>query len=160
VATLADSYELEHFIDACVVTLTGKVHFQSYILPHGEVIEQIAALEQNPDRARAETGSSFLVTTGETLAIDVDEAAVGLVEPSDARHESRFPAAGWTDDSDDLAGIHLHANAAQRLCLVVADVVEAVQLARFDRGLHGGGECRAPRRRRHSHRKLFDIRFH
>ena len=158
--TLADSYELENFGNASIVILAGKVHFQSHILPHGEVIEQIAALKQDSDRARAEVGSSFLVTTGETLAIDVDEAAVRLVEPSDARHESRFPAAGWTDDSDDLAGAHLHAHAAQRLRLVVADVVEAVQLARFDRGRRGGGRRRARRRRRHSHRKLLDMRFH
>src|SRR5882672_8164865 len=120
------------------------------------MIEQIPALEQDSYRPRAEAGSRFLVTPGETLAVDVNEAAIRLVEPGEACDEGRFPAAGRTDHSDNLAGIYAHAHAAQGLRLVVADVVEAVQLTRFD----GGGRCgcswRAPRRRNHSHRKLFD----
>src|ERR1700737_468061 len=124
------------------------------------MIEQIPALEQDSDQARAQTCTRFLVTTGESLTVDVDEAAVRLVEPGDACHESRFPAAGRTDDRDDLAAVHLHAHPAQRLRLVVADVVEAVQLARFDRWSDGRSERRAARWRGHSHRKLFAIRFH
>src|ERR1700737_2451192 len=124
------------------------------------MIQPIRRLEQVSDEARAQTCTRFRVTTGESLTVDVDEAAVRLVEPGDACHESRFPAAGRTDDRDDLAPVHLHAHPAQRLRLVVADVVEAVQLARFDRWSDGRSERRAARWRGHSHRKLFAIRFH
>src|ERR1700694_5803391 len=127
------SDEFENFGDARLIVLSGEVHLEPHILPHGEMIEQVPALEQDSDQARAQTGAGFLITPCETLAVDVDEAAVRLVEPGDARHESRLPTAGRTHDRDDLAAVHLHAHAAQRLRLVVADVVEAVQLARFDR---------------------------
>src|SRR4030088_334004 len=137
VTARGDSDELENFGDARVVVLTREVHLEPHILPHREMIEQIPALEQDSDEARAQTCTRFLVTTGETLTFDVDEAAVRLVEPSDARHESRLPTAGRTHDRDDLAAVHLHAHPAQRLRLVVADVVEAVQLAGFDRWSDG-----------------------
>src|ERR1700674_19227 len=162
VVALVDAHELEHFADTRVVLLIGEAHLESHVLPHGQMIEQIPALEQDSDRPRAEAGARFLVTSGDALAVDVDEAAVGLVESGEAGHEGRFPAAGRTDDGDDLAGIYPNAHPAQRLRLVVTDVVKAVQLASFDRGRHVGrwrSGCRAHRRRGHSHRKLFDIRF-
>src|SRR6267142_1467966 len=151
VAALADSHQPEYLVDPDIIFLVGEAHLELDVLPHGQVIEQVPALQQDSDRARAEAGSSFLVATSEALAIDVHEAAVRFVETGQARHQSRLPAAGWPDDRDDLAGVHFHAHTAQRLRLVVADVVEAVELAGFDRRGYGGSERRAPRRGRHSH---------
>src|SRR6202171_2634833 len=82
VTARSDSNQLENFRDARVVALAGEVHFQPHILTHGEVIEQIPTLEQDSDQPRAQTGAGFFVTPCETFAVDVDEAAVRLIERS------------------------------------------------------------------------------
>ena len=94
-----------------------------------EVAEQVAALEEHPDRTSADRRAHRLGSPRHALAGDVDDAAVGLVEPREARQQRRLPRAGRPDDGDDLAGLGRQRHAAQRERLLVTRVVEAVELA-------------------------------
>ena len=65
-------------------------------------------------------------------ARDVHDAAVRIVEACDAREQRGLARAGGPDDGDELAGRGGQGDPAQREGLLVACVVEAVELVRVE----------------------------
>src|SRR3954452_9071546 len=72
----------------------------------------------------------------EPLAGHRDHAAVGLVEPRQARQERRLARARGPGHGDDLAGLELQRDAAQGEGLVVAGVEEAIEALRLEHRAH------------------------
>ena len=70
----------------------------------------------------------------QTFAGDAHGAAVGLVETSEAIEEGRLAAPRWPDDRNHLAAGDDDRHASQRDDLVVARVVEAIELACLENG--------------------------
>ena len=86
---------------------------------------------QNPDPARSELRALSFGSPRDACPRHRDGSAIGLVEPGQAGDQRRLPAARRADDGEDLACGNRQRHPSQRERLVVAHVVEAIEIVRF-----------------------------
>ena len=98
------------------------------VLANGGV-EQDGILGDDPDIAPqvAEEQAANVVTG------DVNPAGVGVVVPQDQIGQGGFAGAGWPDDADEFAGLHIQGDVADRLQTVVG--IAERDVSELDRGI-------------------------
>ena len=90
---------------------------------------------ESPDGSRVLHWRSYHYGDGLRFGFDVgparhhDVSSVRLVEPCETGEQRRLPAPGRPDHCDDFARAHCDRHPAERERLVVARVIEAIQLA-------------------------------
>jgi hypothetical protein len=93
---------------------------------------QVVELENEAHATRAVVRAFVVRHACEPDALDQYLAAVDAIEPGEAVEEGRLARAARAHDRDHLAGEHLHVDAAQRVHLHQAGVVELLDGARLD----------------------------
>src|SRR5262249_11388884 len=97
----------------------GKViEAKADIVGDAEPWEQSRLLEDDTD---------LLVRRGDDSAVERDRTGRGAVEPGDGAQQRRFPAAGATDDGNDLARLDAAREALQRVNAVGIGLADFVQ---------------------------------
>ena len=103
---------------------------------HRQMPDEVGLLVDHAELAGAQGGALLLGAARQALAVDADHAAVGLVEPRQARQQGRLARAGGPRDRHDLAGRDRQRDALERQRLVVARVVEAIQAVGLEQRAH------------------------
>ena len=73
------------------------------VLGHGEIVEQVIALEDHADALAGEVGALFAVELVRRRFAEPVLAEPAVIEQARARSERRLPCAGWSHDGDELA---------------------------------------------------------
>ncbi len=101
------------------------------VVPHAEVIEQVARLLQDPDPPRAQRGPLRLRASRDARSHHRDVPAVGFIEPRQAGEQRGLAASRGPDHRDDLTRGDRDRDASQGEGFVITGVVEAIEVARF-----------------------------
>src|SRR6266446_4020586 len=132
-AAPGQAYRVEQGVDAAPmagpIAGAGDPLDQLEVVPHGEVLQQVRALEQRADVTGAQRRALALGAVADPGLPNVDAAAVGLVQAGQAGQQRRLARAGRPGHGDYLARRHDEGDAAQGQGLLVTDPVETVELA-------------------------------
>src|SRR2546425_4255283 len=99
------------------------------VLDHGQAVDRVARLQEHADPPGPQRRSGRFRSPREPMAGDDHVAAIGFVEAREAGEERGFPAARRPRDDHHLARVNSKRHTPKSKRLVVARVVEAVQLA-------------------------------
>ena len=86
---------------------------QLHILVHGELVDQVEALEDKADVVLAQVGPLALVEAGHFNAVELEAAAVWVVEQADNVQQGRFATSGGPHHGNELPFLHLEGKLVQ-----------------------------------------------
>ena len=109
-------------------THAGQLGREDDVLEHGEVVQQVEELEDQPDRGAPVPRRGRLAQGVDATAADGDGARGRPVEAGDQVQQRGLPAAGRPEDGDGLAGGHGQRDVVQGGRAVVVPAGHAVQL--------------------------------
>ena len=92
----------------------GQLGGQQHVVFHGEVVQQVEELEDDPDVPGPEPGQPALAEVVDPPPGHGDRALGGPVEPGDEVEQGGLPAARGAHDRRHLPGRHVHAEVRQR----------------------------------------------
>ncbi len=90
-------------------------HGSGHVFEGGHVLDEVVGLEDVPDFVAAEIRELLGCELGDVDLVDEDAAGGRAVEGADHVEESGFAGAGWAHHGDELAGVNLDVDAAERL---------------------------------------------
>src|SRR6476659_5271835 len=126
--TGGESHGRDHACRPIGIRTACEALCEKYVGADVEVAEQIATLEEHSDRARAHACAFAPRAPRQALSADAHDSAARVVEPCEAGEQRRLAAARWSHHRDDLAASCRQRDAPQRAGLVVARVIEAIQV--------------------------------
>ena len=100
---------------------------QSDVAVDGEVVEQVAGLEQHADQIGSQSRPLTLSSAGHLSIAHNNRSAVRFVETTQTGEQGRLPGAGRTEHGNDLAGLDPNGNAGEGDHFFVTVVEEAVE---------------------------------
>jgi len=86
--------------------LAGSHRWERDVLEHGQAVEQIEELEDDPDPFAPHLCQVVIAHVLDMQAFEHDLSVVGRVEPGDQIEHGRLPAPRWPHHCDELAGTH------------------------------------------------------
>ncbi len=102
----------------------------------GERRQQIVSLEDEADLSAPQAGALAVGELRQLLPIDDHLAGGDRGEPADDVKQRRLAGARRTDDADELAAGHFHGDAAKRVHVHFAHVVDLAEVANDDDRFH------------------------
>jgi hypothetical protein len=94
-----------------------------YVLAGREAGNEVVKLKDEPDMEAAVFGQRPLIGLGQIPAPVRDKAMGRRIEPTQDIEQGRFPAAGRSEQHNQLAGVEFHVNAAQGAHLDLSHLV-------------------------------------
>ena len=107
----------------------GDVGDQRHVLPGRQAGNQIVELKHEADVLAAVAGERGVVEFGELLPAVEHRAAGGHVEPAQDIEQRALAAAGRAQQHDELAGVQIEVDAAERVHVDFAHVIDLRQSA-------------------------------
>ena len=107
-----------------VERVLGDVRHERDVLARREARDQVVELEDEPDVLAAVRGEERVVLAREVVIGVVDVAGRRHVEPAQDVEQRRLPAPGGAEQRDELAGVELEVDAAERDHVDLAHAVD------------------------------------
>src|SRR5580700_819672 len=119
---------------AVTVAGAGDALDELEVAPNREVLQEVSGLEQGADMPGAQGRTLALGTVADPGLVHVHAAAVGLIEARQAGEQRRLARTRRADHGQQLACRHDEADPPERKGLLVADPVEAIEVAGAQHG--------------------------
>ena len=108
------AHHLTHeFLVYCIAV---QLHGQNDIFIDIQNGDKVIVLEDEPDVAAAENGELFVLQVGQLLALHLDAAGGGHIQPTHHVQQSGLAAAGGPHDGDKFPLLNGEGHAVQGLC--------------------------------------------
>jgi hypothetical protein len=108
----------------------GERHFE--VLPHGQAVDEVVALEDEADVPLVQLGALLVVHLVDGLAHEVVLAAPRAVEEADDGEQRRLPRPRRPHDGDELALAHAQVYAPQHVRPARARLVKLLDVSQFN----------------------------